>query len=678
MTRRIQNLEFGKRARIVSGFFLVYLISALCALPALGSGMETESSDHWAFQPLAVFPADSGRTGPEQIDDFVARRLNVLGLKPNGPADKYTLIRRASFDLTGLPPTPDEIRQFVNDSRHDAYSRLIDRLLALPAYGERWGRYWLDLARYADTNGADENMAHPNAWRYREYVIRSFNDDKPYDRFVQEQLAGDLLPSTGDQAADVDQIIATGFLALGPKMLAEQDKDKMLYDVVDEQIDVVTKTFLGMTVSCARCHDHKFDPIPQEDYYALAGVFRSTRTMANTDHVSRWVETVLELPENDAIEMAHDRALVEMAAEIAYLENYPEAEDRDKRLEALKKERKQMKADGPPFPQTMSVTEGQPFDMPVHIRGNHLTQKEEPTVRGVIGLLDECLPSPTISSKGSGRLELAEWLTDVSNPLPARVMANRVWQGHFGFGLVRSPSNFGLRGEEPSHPELLDWLAVEFVENGWSLKKLHRTIMLSETYRRSSAGNSTNAEFDPDNRHLWRQNRRRLEAEPTRDALLFVSGRLVQTSERALENLQRENSYYRSDEDRFEKRTRAVYLPVVRASGYEMFSTFDAADPSAHHQFRNTTTVPSQALFLLNSDLALAAVHDLAVDVAADAEQSTEHRLNELYLRVFGRPARAEEIQLLATQFERDGPASEKWEQICRVLIAANEFIYVN
>jgi len=586
--------------------------------------------------------------------------------------------------LTGLPPTPEEIAAFVEDSRADAYSHLVDRLLASPAYGERWGRYWLDLARYADSNGADENHGHPNAWRYRDYVIRSFNQDKPYDRFLSEQLAGDLLPTTGSVQADHDPLIATGFLALGPKMLAEQDKGKMLIDVADEQIDVVSKTFMGLTVSCARCHDHKFDPILQEDYFAMAGVFLSAQTMANTNHVSRWGEVPLEGPEADKDVQKSETELAAVKAEITELEGDEETEAIEARLKKLRARVKTMESEGAPVPKTMSVTAREPRDVAVHVRGDHTNPRDTPTPRGLNELLADQLPVPEIDSTSGGRLELAEWLIDPRHPLTARVMINRIWQGHFGFGLVRTPSNFGLRGEPPTHPRLLDWLAHEFIANGWSIKGMHRLILHSDAYRRSSVSNhSSNALVDPENRYLWRQNRRRLEAEPIRDALLYVSSKLDQEKGRPFGPKEKVKGVVPSKEGRYARRTRSIYLPVIRTNGYDLFAAFDGADPSIHHQKRASSVVPSQALFMMNSPIALNAAEDLASEFAAGDPENLDidERLNELYLRLYGRPAFPEELRLMVDALRSDdaaAPMASDWERVCRTLIAANEFIYIN
>ena len=666
--------------------WLVPIVLSLWTASTVGSEVIDDSEGreaHWAFQPLLSTQsiAETVANGDvPMVDGLIDSSLARTGLQPNPRADKYTLIRRVTYDLTGLPPTPEEIDAFVSDSSRDAYVKLVDRLLASPAYGERWGRYWLDLARYADSNGADENHGHPNAWRYRDYVIRAFNQDTPYDQFITEQLAGDLLPKTGDLASDQDQRIATGFLALGPKMLAEQDKGKMLIDVADEQIDVVSKTFMGLTVSCARCHDHKFDPILQEDYFAMAGVFLSTKTMANTNHVSRWVEVTIDSPGNQEIVDEFEAEVARAKEELATLEAEEAVEDGDDRLKQLKARIKKLESEGAPLPKAMSVTEGEVGDVAVHIRGVHTNPRDTTTPRGVNRLLAEHLPSPEIDATRSGRLELAEWLTDPRHPLTARVMVNRLWQGHFGHGLVRTPSNFGLSGEAPSHPELLDWLAREFIASGWSVKHMHRVILSSEAYRRSSVANPANAQVDPENRWLWRQNRQRLEAEPIHDTLLFVASRLEQSHPLPFGPEEKVRGVVPAKEGRFARNSRSVYLPVIRTNGYDLFAAFDGADPSMHHQERVNSVVPSQALFMLNSPLALDAAEDLAGRVADDTRREVEERLDELTLRLFARPARPQELEILSEALGADGaePSNADWARVCRTLIAANEFIYIN
>jgi hypothetical protein len=514
------------------------------------------------------------------------------------------LIRRATFDLIGLPPTPDEVLSFVNDPSPDAYDRLIDRLLASPRYGERWGRYWLDLARYADTNGADENMAYPNAWRYRDYVIRSFNQDKPYDQFIREQLAGDLLQETSDFQQSADQIIATGFLVLGPKMLAEQDKEKLLMDVVDEQIDVVSRTFMGISVACARCHDHKFDPIKQADYYALAGVFRSTSTMANTNHVSRWTESVLPHRDNSKRIAQFEAEKSDLESQIDVLKRAAGSEETKKQLEELEKKLKALNKAGPTLPKAMSVMDGEIQDLPIHLRGNHLTPTKTLVRRDGFSALNHVLPMPSIDGQSSGRLVLAEWLCHPEHPLTARVMVNRIWKGHFGKGIVSTPSNFGSRGVLPSHSQLLDWLAQTFIKENWSIKSMHRLIMKSKAYQRSSFLSTDQVNLDAENRYLWRQNRRRLEVEPMRDALLQVGHQLdVRDGDALTAAIKGNQSYYRGKDEVFKSPVRSVYLPVLRSRVFDMFATFDFPDASAHLEKRSETVMPQQALFYMNSEL---------------------------------------------------------------------------
>jgi len=633
----------------------------------------------WSFQPVQRPDVLDGRT----IDEWIEASLDAHDIAPNPQADRWTLIRRASFDLLGLPPTPDEVLAFADDTSPDAYEKLVERLLASPRYGERWGRYWLDLARYADTNGADENMAFPNAWRYRNYVIRSLNQDKPYDQFIREQIAGDLLPEVDDMEVQADRLIATGFLALGPKMLAEQDKEKLLMDVVDEQIDVVSRTFLGISVACARCHDHKFDPVDQEDYYALAGIFRSTRTMANTDHVSRWTERVIPHPDNADLQAAFDAQQSELEERIKVLERSAGSEENKKQLKQLKEDLKKLKAKGAGLPKTMSVMDGDIQDLPVHLRGNHLTLASDPVNRLNVSFLDHLVSMGHIGETHSGRLALAEWLCDPGHPLVARVMVNRIWKGHFGEGLVSTPSNFGQTGDRPSHPELLDWLAQMFVEDGYSIKSMHRRIMLSEAYKRSAIHSKNSADKDPGNRFLWRQNRRRLEAEPLRDALLYISGRLDTSFGDALGKLKENTSYYREEGKAFEAPVRAVYLPVLRSRVYDMFATFDFPDASAHLEKRSQTIMPQQALFYLNGTLTSQSAKGVADRVLTSGLDTPESLLDRLYLTMFARLPSPEEFRLSEAYLKQASFVGSKDAERTglvrwiRILMASNEFSYI-
>jgi len=956
------------------------------AATPLTDGDPLAGSDHWAFQSLpraVAVPAPrtpNWTRGP--IDAFVLARLEAEGLAPAPEADRRTLIRRASFDLTGLPPTPDEVEAFVADGAPDAWDKVVDRLLASPRFGERWARHWLDLARYADSNGLDENLAMAHAWRWRDWVVDAFNRDEPYDSFLTKQLAGDLLPPTSDEAEHVDRRVATGFLVLGPKMLAEQDKPKLLIDVVDEQLDIATRTFMGLTVSCARCHDHKFDPVPTSDYYALAGIFKSTRTMANTDFVSRWNEVELALPERIAARDEHRKRLEEakraveaattaaqeelsqrvlreaarhimaaaeridavqlveaesfargslivdttmwgsketpvvrtgkggpqfveydvdspaarrVALEVRYAaaesrpmalfvngaklsaealkdttgswhldgqrwtrvaevelvagrnivrfqrdgesvphidawalselapapvgdglvpevvqalalrlskatsveepllhlvaeharlprEHYEQhaarlteelrgteqprliaalldglppaslrefagrvqtllatvearwrAEQADKpdldkfadaefervrqllhgagsplrlsgeaarrsydpllatKLEESDAARKSLEDATPPaIPVGLGVVDGKSEDLPVHIRGSHLNLAKEPVVRGFLSVVVDDVPGPAIES-GSGRLELARWLTHPDHPLTARVMANRVWQHLFGVGLVSTPSNFGLRGDHPSHPELLDWLARDYIEGGWSTKGLIRRIMLGASYRMSAQHDALAMEKDPANRLLWRQNRRRLEVEPLRDSVLHLSGALDETRGGTLLG-SGNGDYVTNDQSgnaaNYGVKRRSLYLPVIRNAMYEMFGTFDYNDPSMHIDARPSTTDASQSLLMMNSPLLLEGGELLARRVLAAASDD-EARATLLWRMVYARAPSSDELRGALAHVSRvarlRAPAEgaeagelQGWRNLSQALLASNEFLHAD
>ncbi len=664
-------------------------------------GVDYEAAkSHWAFQPVRQTepPAVSDEYWIKSpIDRFVLARLEAAGMKPRPKADKETLIRRASFDLTGLPPTAEEIDAFLADETPEAFEKLVDSLLQSPHYGERWGRHWLDLVRYADSNGADENHDLPNAWHYRDWVVRMMNRDQPLDQFIIDQLAGDLLPKTGDEQIDGDRLTATGLLVIGPKMLAEQDKDKMVIDIVDEQIDTVSRTMLGLTIGCARCHDHKFDPVKAKDYYALAGILYSTKTMADRAFVSNWLERPLPSVEIETLRGEHqkkiDAAKAELAASEAALKSQAEkngqnqaelataqaeADALKQKVEEQKKTVEAAEKAMPAFTMVMAADESTPTELPIHIRGNHLTLAKEKVARGVPEILANVAPLKAIPETQSGRLQLAQWIVAPENPLASRVMANRIWMWHFGQALMRSPSNFGLRAEEPTHPELLDYLAHRLMNGGWSLKQMHRTIMNSSTYQMASDVEFPESQhyqqLDPENRLLWRRPRRRLEAEPVRDSILFVGGGLDAKMGGKAPNV---------DANR-----RAIYLPINRASLYEMFSTFDYVETANHIEQRPTTTVPHQALFLLNSPM----VHSQAIAVAKKliAEFETqEARIRALFRMFYARqPTEAELLRSLhfletaTSQLEAVSDASERsvqtWAALCRSLIAANEFVYID
>ena len=912
-----------------------------------------EDRRFWSFQPVQrpKLPAvKNSQWCMNSIDHFVLSRLETSGLQPAPRASRRQLIRRLTYDLTGLAPTREDIAAFLNDSREDAVDRLIERLLASPRYGERWGRHWLDVARYADSNGLDENLAYANAFRYRDYVIRSFNNDKPFDQFVREQIAGDLLPAnTGETTVEKhDRLTATAFLSLGPKMLAEDDPVKMQMDIIDEQLDTTSRAFMGLTLGCARCHDHKFDPIPTYDYYALAGIFKSTKTMENHKVVAVWHEYELpdhdyqhrlethntqlvrakqavldfekqaharwqaELPVADYLHVAtrigatngtvatgawpvgdyitpeqanqtghyrecekydrgdilidttnwgkgvgvilnpgfaewdvelprageyqlefryaaaesrwmklsingrllrsdfagevtggwyqdhqkwhiagvfklpagqstirvqsdgvtphldkfllvpvtktveqdvqsieippaqldadvlrnaityarseRGRAALEQigaskkslselrelvnraqdsankdAAEIAVREILTDTKgplstqnktlsDADSaKLKALEKTRDDLVKAKPAPNRTMGVREGQPQDLPIHLRGSHLTIGAV-APRGFLQVLQsDSVDTDPIDQKSSGRMELARWLSSAAHPLTARVIVNRIWLWHFGTGLVATPDNFGRLGAQPSHPELLDFLASEFVANGWSIKELHRRILKSATWQQSTQFNSTAADIDPDNKLYWRMSRRRLSAEEVRDSIIQFGHGLEHKDGGQL--LKAKNRAYvtgtGSKQSTYDFNCRSVYLPVLRSAVYQVLQTFDFADPSVLNGRRVTTTIAPQALFMMNGELVGKNMLALSKRLLDDASLTDNSRVERVFETLLGRQPTAEEVTTALKFVNSNKPSSKAdtkssaeqtvlaWRSLCRVLLSSNEFIYV-
>ena len=621
---------------------------------------------HWAYQPLVdpPLPTVGDATTPTAIDRFLEPQIEALGVPPVPEADRATLLRRVTFDLTGLPPTPEETAAFLADTGPDAWSEVVNRLLASPHYGQQQARHWLDVVRFAETTANDANAVMTQAWRYRNWVVDACNRDLPYDRFLVEQLAGDLLARSGDAATDAARTIATGFLMIGPKALAETDKEQSRLDIVDDQIDVTGRAFLGLTLACARCHDHKFDAVRTADYYALAGIFRSTEPFQNeVRNASMWWE--YSMPVGDGKEPI----LV------------------------------------------MAPKETLPRNLRVHLRGNRF-QLGAIAPRNIPGLFQTAAggaaggsgvehQQPLVTSGGSGRLELARWIASEKNPLTARVMVNRIWQQHFGRGLVATSDNFGTRGEAPTHPELLDWLACRFIESGWSVKALHRLILHSAAYRRAAAPEALRA-ADPDGRSIAAMTRRRLSAEQLRDAILAASGALdlVPGSDESAKvlvekaedigamikpnRLAVDDSVYTT----FSKRS--LYLPAVRNMLPDVLALFDAADPNGVTALRNETTVPSQALFLVNSPFVRGQALAFARSLLGDAGLDDAGRIDRAHARALGRQARPEEIAealayVAAWTESTAGQArpaesrrEEAWQSWCQALLCSNEFAYLD
>jgi len=753
---------------------------------AAGSRSVSEGSTsktHWAFQPVGhpAPPAVRDRNWVDSpVDAFVLARLEAAGIAPSPRADKRALIRRATFDLCGIPPTTAEIDAFEADTNPVAFERLVDRLLASSQYGERWGRHWLDVARYADTKGYvfTQDRRYPYAYTYRDYVVAAFNADLAYDQFILQQIAADQL----SRGADRRPLAALGFLTVGRRFLLDQN------EIIDDRIDVVSRGLLGLTVTCARCHDHKFDPIESEDYYALYGVFASStepaelpllaepdaarpesadfeRKLKGLKHIrddylikrrdeiqkdlatrfSKYVKAAYDLGLEPRNRKLDERALADrlnsrrLRGFIGILKRHVEAtrsagkpailpekeweslrqslfgsggplaalsiettrtlldQSQRGRLDQLNGAIEQLSATHPGAPSRAMVLNDAPrlYDPHVFIRGNP-GRPGKAVPRRFLRVLAGSDPAPF--RKGSGRLELAEAIASARNPLTARVFVNRVWQWHFGKGLVATPSDFGTRSDPPTHPELLDYLASEFMASGWSLKALHRLIMLTSTYEQSSSPRRNEMVRDPENRLLWRFNRQRLDFEAMRDSLLAVSGALesrlggppVQTAQPSMSN------------------RRTLYGFIDRQNLDGLYRTFDFAVPDASSPRRFVTTVPQQALFLMNSPF----MHEQARRVTALIGPQAESRSNEvvgdkgdaaaegvrlLYRRVLGRLPDSDELALATafihresapapagngawrvTQALKGDPPLAPWEQLAQVLLLTNEFMFVD
>jgi cytochrome c553 len=800
--------------------------------PVALRGVITDADKNfWAFKAIsqAAPPTPKQKDwAANPIDEFIIANLDKNGLKPAPPADKTTLLRRATFDLTGLPPTEKELQDFLADKSPKAFEKVVDRLLASPRYGERWGRHWLDVMRYADSTGSDEDHRYPHAWRYRDYVVQAFNGDMPYNEFVREQLAGDILAADPNSGVGYRGIVATGFLALGKKALAQKDLPLKRYDVVDDQIDVTAKAFLGLTVACARCHDHKFDPIATKDYYQLAAIFSSTLSYAKGEdgdpiqtplapdgefeafkrqwsaynalekkvsalidfdrdaqksrdkaeakiadsmqgayrvyakgetvaavaadakldekQLTRWVEYLKDSkrPELAKWYAATDANRKDAAAgyqedfrrsayqydqDVSWWKqaqsNFPNAgkiagphprmtadkdpffvaiwqdggplsRSRDEQMASLTPEKaEQAKAllaqaaemektlPTKEVPMACAVKEGPSMDQKVFVRGDY-HNLGDPVERTVPAILRLSAPAPEVKTK-SGRLELADWIVDSRNPLPSRVMANRIWQGHFGDGIVRTPDNYGRLGERPSNPELLDYLAKTFMENGWSIKKMHRLIMLSKTYQMSAAYDEATKAKDPENRMLSHFPRQRLSIEEIRDAYLAMGGDLDLTMGGTLDpgvGTDGETSAGRISMNPEKTNRRSIYLPLRRSNLPTLYTLFDFGDATTPEGHRNPTSVATQALFVMNSPLVIREAKNIA-DTVLKQETQNKRRVEEIYLRVLDRRPDANEIDKGLTYMsgfrQKWNTIDEEtaWTSLTHALMASNEFIFV-
>ncbi len=800
-----------------------------------GNKLSDDDRQYWAFQKVKPQPVPAVKNkawGKSPVDAFLLAKLEEKGVRPAPAADRLTLLRRATFDLTGLAPTESEMKEFLADRSPMAFDTVVERLLASPRYGEKWGRNWLDVARFADSTGNDEDHRYPYAYKYRDYVINAFNTDLPYHQFVKEQIAGDLLPARdGKPGLNREGIIATGFLALGAKAVAQQDKEKMLYDIYDEQVDVVSKTFLGVTLACARCHDHKFDPLYAKDYYGMVGMFASTKNFKDDrSHVSKLLFTPLvareefgkyeagqALVEHKKIDLEiameqqrrrlqetlvpqipafmtaareverkkakvaevaaarkldekmlgrwvkyfaakevprpwfadWDKAADDAAAEaIAQgfattsaaslaawhkkLEGYrkPQRRQIDEKnmlsekpklinekdrffgeifensgpmgvsdamvnreasvaakaeMAALKAEQAKLKEGLPPEPEmACAVQEGEVVQQKVFLRGDYGSLGEAAPKSFPVVMADGAQPSV---QKGSGRLELAEWLASPDNPLSARVMVNRIWQWHFGEGIVRTPDNFGKMGERPTHPELLDYLSTEFVKSGWSVKAMHRKLMLTSAYQMASTTTEEQAKADPENRLFSRALRRRLQVEEMRDALLGISGKLDTKMGGTLQSgfgTDGENSNDRLSINPETQTRRMVYLPLRRANLPALLNLFDFGDATTPQGKRISTNVAPQALFMMNSKFVADQAQAVAESLVKDRPTGRE-RVNWAISRILNRDATAAEadgilsyVDSFQKKFAGKMTEADAWQSACRVLIASNEFMYVD
>ena len=797
-------------------------VAAQPAPAVSGYKFTREQKAFWAWQPIRhpeppVVKNEAWVKSP--VDRFILSELEKKALAPAPPAGKAELLRRVTYDLTGLPPTRQEVERFLSDRSADAYAKVVDRLLASPRYGEQWGRHWLDVARYADSAGDDDDNLYPYAYRYRDWVIGAFNSDMPFDRMVRLQIAGDLLPPDKPEGVNTEGIVATGFIALGQKPLTEQNKPMMLYDIADEQLDTTGRALMGLTLGCARCHDHKFDPIPTADYYSMASIFHDTRTIDVVDklvstvlfeplapkdvaaryrrqqdrvksksleieaaveesdegrtrelisrtveymmaagkdakpagldprrlelwtqylkptgdvrpHLERWYAAVAtgrpesveqaareyrqalearaaewwrtledwraavrsaaakeELPpEQPKFEGGSDRFFFETCLEkgpFAPEKGAPLGSELEARVAPLRAQLETLqKALPPELPMACGVEEGRRSQPRVLIRGN-VASPGEAVPKQFLRIIAGERQKPI--ENGSGRLELAQWLTSPDHPLVARVIANRIWQYHFGEGIVRTPNNFGRTGEAPTHPELLDYLARRFMESGWSFKAMHRLLLLSNAYQMSSQVSRQAHELDPGNRLFSRAARRRLAFEEIRDTLLSLSGDLDLTmggppdSGKGVD-WRKSGAYFSANKEPEASVRRSIYLPVRRSRIPSVLTLFDFGDATTPGEGRAATNTAPQALFLMNSPYVTERSRAIAEKLASEAGDA--RRASAAYLSIAGKPPDPAQIREAAGYISElkarrvEGPAA--WQSFCRALLLSNAFLYVD
>jgi len=716
---------------------LVRWVSEGAFWPDAPKGASLQTEGYWAFQPVKKPSVPTVRNQDwtrSDIDRLILAKLQTKKLRPVRDADKFTLLRRVTVDLTGLLPTPAEIDAFINDTSSEAFSKAVDRLLASPAYGDRWGRHWLDVTYYADTTGVGRRIPQTEAWRYRDYVIRAFNEDKPYNQFVREQIGGaarDAGEAGANEKVQQEAAAATGFLVIGPWSWGAYDKAQTRLDTADLQVDMVGRTFLGLTLGCARCHDHKFDPIPNKEYYGLIGMFLSTKTIGAGDaglNTVRLPETTASVKQYAEQLEQYDKRVTD--AEAADKVNQQALKDGKKRIEELKSkpltessaaeikaaEAKlssvQRKISYAADKQILAYTKYMRPAMPQVYAAEDMPYPEDArmAVRGDAHQLGEFAPRgflkavaygpmPEIAPQSSGRRELAEWIASDKNPLTARVYVNRIWHHLFGDGIVATSENFGARGEAPTHPELLDYLAARLVENGWSTKKLIREIVLSHVYQISSAQDLQANEVDADNRLLWRANRRRLEVETIRDTILQVAGNLdparggPSLPMTAL-NMHTIAPFFLEDEAVIEdtvKYRRTVYQPIMRNSqmeGIDILNLFDFKDPDQVVGTRIPTVVPVQTLYLMNSPFIKDEAGRLADRLLTNKNLDDAGRVSELVMLALNRPATDRDQQQARTflsEFEaglqkaqrapRDS-VREAWTRYCHAILVSSEMLY--